>query len=263
MAAAGDAYAEHLFAGGKSVATVATDLGAVRWWAAAAGIEGAARLGADAIADARRDGDRRRRGRGQAGAVDWDAADKIARRAAADGTPKGLRDAALIATASDLCARVSEVAALRVRDLECASDGTATAEVWQGKTGRARTGYLRASTGPETRRMARGRRDRCRRRPPVPGPRPLGPDQGRGPGHAAARRGRCGAPARRRHRAPSHRPLAPGRGRRLDGEPPGPASSPCSRPGDGPRRICPPTTGRQASARSGPVATLRAEDRWA
>ena len=31
-------------------------------------------------------------------------------------------------------------------DVERSPDGTATVEVWQGKTGRSRTGYLRAST---------------------------------------------------------------------------------------------------------------------
>ena len=141
-----DAYAEHLFGAGKSVATVAVDVGAVRWWAGFAGVEGAASLGRDAIADARRDGDRRRRGRGQAAAITWRIADKISRRAAKEGTPKGFRDAALVAVASDLCARVSEVAALRVRDVTPDTDGSATVEVWQAKTGRNRTGYLRAST---------------------------------------------------------------------------------------------------------------------
>ena len=146
LASAADAYAEYLFAAGKSVATVAADLGAVRWWATAAAIEGADKLGRAPLADARRDGDRRRRGRGQAGAITWKQADKISRRAARDGSPKGLRDAALIAIASDLCARVSEVAALRSRDVTAAEDGSATVEVWAVKTGTARTGYLRAST---------------------------------------------------------------------------------------------------------------------
>ena len=66
---------------------------------------GADKLGRAPLADARRDGERRRRGRGQAGAITWKQADKISRRAARDGSPKGLRDAALIAVASDLCAR--------------------------------------------------------------------------------------------------------------------------------------------------------------
>ena len=104
------------------MSTVGADLGAVRWWAKAAGVEGAGDLGRDAISDARRDGDRRRRGRGQAGAITWRDADRISRRAAKDGSPKGLRDAALIAVASDLCARVSEAAALRVRDVTAAGD---------------------------------------------------------------------------------------------------------------------------------------------
>ena len=112
------------------MATVAADVEAVRWWAGAAGVPDHRHLGLDAIADARRDGDRRRRGRGQAGAGTWRAADRISRRAAKDGTPKGLRDAAVIAVASDLCARVSEAAALRVRDVTVASDGTGTVEVW-------------------------------------------------------------------------------------------------------------------------------------
>ena len=70
----------------------------------------------------------------------------MARCAARDGTPKGLRDAALVAVASDLCARVSEVAALQVRDVTTAGDGSAAVDVWSVKTGTARTGYLRAST---------------------------------------------------------------------------------------------------------------------
>ena len=140
-----DAYAEFRFRSGASVATVAGDLGAVRWWAKAAGIDGASDLGAAALRDAKRDGERRRRGRGQARAIRWDDADKVARRAVHDG-PKGVRDAALIAVASDLCARVSEISALRVRDIATAAGGTGTADVWSAKTGETRTGYLRAST---------------------------------------------------------------------------------------------------------------------
>ena len=138
-------YAEARFSAGASIATVGGDLSALRWFAAAAGIAGAAHLGAEATRDAIRDADRRRRGRGQARAIRWTDADRISRRAAHDGLP-GLRDAALVATASDLCARISEVAALRVRDIEQAGDGTGTAAVFSPKTGRGRTGYLRAST---------------------------------------------------------------------------------------------------------------------
>ena len=141
LADAVDTYAESRFRAGASVATVAGDLGAIRWYAGTAGIEAAASL-----RDAKRDHERRRRGRGQAAALRWAAADKVARRAARDGTPKGLRDAALVAVASGLCARVSEVAALRVRDVGAEEDGTGRIDVWSPKTGTARTGYLRAST---------------------------------------------------------------------------------------------------------------------
>ena len=143
LSSAADAYAERLLEDGAAIATVAVDLGAVRWWAGCAGIEGAAQLGRGPLADARRDGERRRRGRGQAGAITWKQADKLARRAAADGTPKGLRDAALLAVASDACARVSEVAALRARDVSPSEDGSATLDVWAAKTGTARTAARR------------------------------------------------------------------------------------------------------------------------
>ena len=87
LADAVDAYAESRFRAGASVATVAGDLGAIRWYAGASGIEAAAGLGAASLGDAKRDHDRRRRGRGQAAALRWAAADQVARRAARDGTP--------------------------------------------------------------------------------------------------------------------------------------------------------------------------------
>lgn len=262
LPAAADAWAEHLFAAGKSVATVASALSAVRWWAGAAGIDGAASLGADALADARRDGDRRRRGRGQAGAVDWDSADKIARRAARDGTPKGLRDAALIAATSDLCARVSEVAGLRVRDLERATDGTATATVWQSKTGRSRTGYLRAST---VRRIDAW----CAAAGIDAGDAPLFPALDRwGNVRDASKAMQPRAVADVvRQRAAAIGLRASGHSLRV-----GAAVSMAARgaslvamqqAGGWTAPDMPAHYGRQASARTGPVATLRNEDRWA
>ena len=217
LADAVDAYAESRFRAGASVATVAGDLGAIRWYAGASGIEAAASLGAASLGDAKRDHDRRRRGRGQAAALRWAAADQVARRAARDGTPKGLRDAALVAVASDLCARVSEVAALRVRDVTTAGDGSAALDVWSVKTGTARTGYLRASTVRRVRAWDRCGRDRQRVAAlPVDGP--VGPGQAAATGHAAAsRRGRDPEPGRRRRNRPGLRTLAPGRGRRLHG----------------------------------------------
>ena len=97
LSSAADAYAEHLLEDGAAIATVAGDLGALRWWAGCAGIEGAAQLGRAPLADARRDGDRRRRGRGQAGAITWKQADRISRRMASryqrsDGHPEPVQD---------------------------------------------------------------------------------------------------------------------------------------------------------------------------
>ena len=60
LSSAADAYAEHLLEDGAAIATVAADLGAVRWWATAAAIEGADKLGRAPLADARRDGERAR-----------------------------------------------------------------------------------------------------------------------------------------------------------------------------------------------------------
>ena len=260
MAAAGDAYAEHLFAGGKSVATVATDLGAVRWWATAAGIEGAAWLGADGIAPAG-DGEPPPPGTGPGGGrrLGRRRLDRPARRCGrdAEGTAGRRVDRHRLRSVRP-----------RVGSRRATGPGSRTGQR-RDRHGRSLAGQDRPrpdrlSAGldrPETRRMARGRRDRCRRRAPVPGPRPLGPDQGRGPGHAAARRGRRGAPARRRHRTAGHRPLAPGRGRRLDGQPRGQPRSHCSRPGDGPHRTCPPTTDGKPAP--GPVPSPRSAPKTA
>lgn len=262
LGAAVDAYAEHLFSAGKSVATVAVDVGAVRWWAGFAGIAGAATLGRDAIADARRDGDRRRRGRGQAGAVTWRDADRISRRAAREGTPKGLRDAALVAVASDLCARVSEVAALRVRDVSAATDGSATVEVFQAKTGRNRTGYLRAST---VRRLDTWRAEAGIDASDAP----LFPalDRwGRVRDASKAMQPRAVADAIRQ-RAAECGIRATGHSLRV-----GAAVSMASRgaslvamqqAGGWTAPDMPAHYGRQASARKGPVATLRKDDPWA
>ena len=71
----------------------------------------------------------------------WPGAPPATERRRGSGTPRWL-----VAVASDLCARVSEVAALRVRDVTTAGDGSAAVDVWSVKTGTARTGYLRAST---------------------------------------------------------------------------------------------------------------------
>ena len=209
------------------------------WFAAAAGLDGAERLGVDAIADAHRDGDRRQRGRGQAGAVTWRDADRISHRTARQGTPKGFRDAALVALASDPCARVSEVAALRVRDVDTSTDGTAAAEIWQPKTEKNRTGYLRAST---VRRLDTWRAE-------------AGIDSGDAPLFPLDRWGRVRnasqamqPPSRTRPGTPRSRPVHGPRATACGSGPPclWPRGalrwSPCNRPGGGQRPTCQPTT---------------------
>ena len=57
------------------------------------------------------------RGRGQVAGVRWEQADRAAAMAERSGGPGGLRDAAIIAVASDALLRVSEISALDVIDV--------------------------------------------------------------------------------------------------------------------------------------------------
>ena len=58
------------------------------------------------------------RGRGKVAGVRWEAADRAAKMAEKAGDLMGLRDAAVVAVASDALLRVSEVAALEVADVD-------------------------------------------------------------------------------------------------------------------------------------------------
>ena len=81
-------------------------------------------------------------------------ADELCRRAEADGSRAGLRDAALFAVMSDALLRRSEAAALTVSDIERAEDGSSRVLITRSKTdqtGEGRSLYLGAST---MRRMA-------------------------------------------------------------------------------------------------------------
>ena len=75
------------------------------------------------LAGIRREG--RGRGRGQAKGLHWSAADTVAAVAAngGRGSVAGLRDAALVALASDCLLRVSEAVAVQVADLADEPDG--------------------------------------------------------------------------------------------------------------------------------------------
>ena len=92
----------------------------------------------------------RDRGRGQAAAIGWQQAEKAARRAEQDGSGlRGLRDCAIILLMSDSLARISEVAALQVADVEedDADGGVLTIRV--SKTDQLGTGHTRY-LGPAT-----------------------------------------------------------------------------------------------------------------
>ena len=75
------------------------------------------------------------RGRGQAAPVTWEQADTAAALAANDpNQPAGLRDAAIIACASDALLRVSEIAALNHQDITPRDDGAALITIQHSKT---------------------------------------------------------------------------------------------------------------------------------
>ena len=76
----------------------------------------------------------RGRGRGQAKGLRREDAIATAALAAADGTPKGLRDAALIRVMSDALLRASEAAAATWADLQAADDGSGRLTIRHSKT---------------------------------------------------------------------------------------------------------------------------------
>ncbi len=101
------------------------------------------------LAGIRREG--RGRGRGQAKGLQWGDADAVAAVAAKEGQTKlaGLRDAALVALASDCLLRVSEVVAVQVEDIEAETDGSGRLTIRRSKTdqeGKGAVLYVGAST---------------------------------------------------------------------------------------------------------------------
>ena len=88
------------------------------------------------------------RGRGQAVGLRWENADKIAAQASADGLA-GLRDAAMIAVASDALLRTSEVVEIAVTDVSFAGDGSGSLTIRHSKTdqeGKGKVCYLGSGT---------------------------------------------------------------------------------------------------------------------
>ena len=129
-----------------------------------------------ALAGIRREG--RGRGRGQVKGLPWSAADTVAAVAANGerGSVAGLRDAALVALASDCLLRVSEAVAVQVADLAAEPDGSGRLTVRRSKSdqeGRGAVLYVGEATmrriaawrdaaglddGPVFRRIRRGDR---------------------------------------------------------------------------------------------------------
>ncbi len=110
------AYLTGLYEGGRSAAVATMAVSALRFRARRQGRPSP--VGAEA---SRVLGEFRHlaaeRGRGKVAGVGWEEADRAAAMAGETGTPAGLRDAAIVAVASDALLRVSEVSALDVADV--------------------------------------------------------------------------------------------------------------------------------------------------
>ena len=93
-------------------------------------------------------------GPGQVRGISWEEADRMRDLAAAAGTARGLRDAALIAMTSDALLRVSEVSNVQIRDVEFEADGSARLLVRRSKTDRRGRGAV-LFLGPPTAQRVR------------------------------------------------------------------------------------------------------------
>ena len=85
------------------------------------------------------------RGRGQAGPLRWEDADRMCKRAEADDHPRGIRDAALIGVMSSALLRVAEASALDAGDVSFQANGSALIEIRRSKTdqhGDGAVGYV-------------------------------------------------------------------------------------------------------------------------
>ena len=216
------------------------------------------------LAGIRREG--RGRGRGQAKGLQWSAADTVAAVAANNGKGKiaGLRDAALVALASDALLRVSEVVAVQVEDIAAEADGSGRLTVHRSKTdqeGRGVVLYLGEAT---MRRIAVWREAadihagplflRVRRFDHIED-------------SAITDRAPPGRSSRRARPKPGSRAACPatacGSARRNRSPPQAPVWSSFNRRGDGTAPRCPPTMHAGSSPRAAPSpasATARASD---
>ena len=92
------------------------------------------------------------RDRGQVAGVRWDQAD-LAAALVDRGSLAGLRDAAIVAVASDAMLRVSEIAALSVADLALEEDGSGRLAIRHSKTDQEGEGAVAYVGAPTVRRV--------------------------------------------------------------------------------------------------------------
>ena len=90
------------------------------------------------------------RGRGKVAGVDWEQADRAAAMAEQPGDLAGLRDAAIVAVASDALLRVSEIVALDVPDVDLAEQ---TVLIRHSKTDQEGKGAVQFLGQPTTERI--------------------------------------------------------------------------------------------------------------
>ena len=132
-------YLSELFETGKAPAVAALVVAAVKFRAKLTGTESpVGPATARVLAGFRRAG--RTRGRGQVEGVRWEQADAAAALAVNEETKlSGVRDAAILAVASDALLRVSELAALTVADIDMTEQ---TITVQRSKTDQEGTGAV-------------------------------------------------------------------------------------------------------------------------
>ena len=132
-------YVACRFDRGSSPAYIRQAVTAIRWAARSRDEpDPVGRLGRAALRGAARKG--RGRGLGQVKGLDHRAIERAATLAAADGTLKGIRDAAILRCGFDGLLRISEIGALRISDYERWPDGTGRLRIRSSKTDQEGTG---------------------------------------------------------------------------------------------------------------------------
>ena len=148
-------YLGTLHIAGRAASTIGTVVAAAKFHAKNEGLP--CPVGAQATKTAsgiRRDA-AAKNGQRQADAIGWEQAERMARTAERTGEASGLRDAAMIAAGSDAMLRVSEVAALNVKDVSFGGDGHAEVTVRRSKTDQEGAGSVLYCGPPTAERLKR------------------------------------------------------------------------------------------------------------